>query len=105
MSSSSRKARRAARSDSERDSCGTMDTLALMRGVLRKTNSVGKRVQRLLLTGKETPGMASRTELLPDDWSPQTMVCGGGNVVVDALQTELVDRVEERELVLGTEPV
>ncbi|KAL2859809.1 uncharacterized protein BJX67DRAFT_368760 [Aspergillus lucknowensis] len=53
-----------------------METLTLACGCLRGTSSVGNRVQRLLLIGKETPEIASNTELLPEDWSPQTIIWG-----------------------------
>jgi hypothetical protein len=43
---------------------------------LLRINSVAKRVQRLSFLGKGMPEIASKTELLPDDWSPQTMSCG-----------------------------
>ncbi|KAK5633315.1 hypothetical protein RRF57_009029 [Xylaria bambusicola] len=54
-------------SDSPKELCGTMDTVTPILAVLRSTSSVGKRVHRLLLTGKGTPEMASRTELFPED--------------------------------------
>lgn len=42
----------------------------------RKITSVANLVQRVSLRGNGRPEMASRTELLPLDWSPQTINCG-----------------------------
>jgi len=41
--------------------------------VLRKMTSVANRVQRLSFLGNEIPEIASSRELLPLDWSPQTI--------------------------------
>ena len=42
----------------------------------RRMSSVANLVHRLSFAGKETPEIASRAELLPEDWSPQTTICG-----------------------------
>lgn len=49
-------------------------TLIVMASLVarRKIISVANRVQRLSFLGKRTSVRASRTELLPADWSPQT---------------------------------
>jgi hypothetical protein len=44
--------------------------------VLRRINSIAKRVQRLSFVGKGMPEIASKNELLLEDWSPQTISCG-----------------------------
>ena len=46
---------------------------------LRSASSVGKVVQTLLPFGNGWPDMASKTELFPDDWAPQTIICGIGS--------------------------
>lgn len=54
----------------------TKETFLSESGALRKMTSVANRVQRLSFLGNETPEMASRRELFPYDWSPQTISWG-----------------------------
>ncbi len=53
-----------------------METCTSTRPLRRRINSVANRVQRFSFVGKDMRDMASSTELLPDDWSPQTMIWG-----------------------------
>jgi hypothetical protein len=50
--------------------------LTFSEALRRKMGSAANRVQKLSFIGNEYPEMASRTELLPKDWLPQTMICG-----------------------------
>lgn len=45
-----------------------------------RTISVANRVQRFSLRGKGISVMASKTELLPDNWSPQATSCSNGTM-------------------------
>jgi hypothetical protein len=55
-----------------RVSPGVMDTWVFVLGPRRRTRSVAKRVQAPFLMGNGLSEIASRTELFPVDWSPQT---------------------------------
>ena len=54
----------------------TSDTDIDSSAARRRITSVANLVQRVSLRGNGTPETASRTELLPLDWSPQTISCG-----------------------------
>ena len=54
------------------------------------------RVPRPDLAGNLMREMASSTELLPEDWSPITMICGSSIFIgLDAQVAKLIDRVKK----------
>ena len=77
IGSSSKFVRLLRNSDSRRCSAadrfrlGTMEIDKSTVDVLRRISSVAKRVQRLSFFGKGMPEIASKTELLPEDWTTQ----------------------------------